>query len=259
MRQDVRDFEVPAFCRTCRARDRGLCGVLAPAQLRTLERQVQRHGYAPGSELIAAGAEVQRYANILSGAVKLTMMMPDSRQQIVGLQFAPDFLGRPFQAESGLSAEAASTVRICAFPKGALEALLRQSPELEHRLHLQALRELDEAREWMLKLGRKTALEKVASFLLLLARRSEQDSATEPIRFDIALSRAEIADALGLTIETVSRQMTQLRKSRTIAMETPRIVTVLDIARLAGAAGEQAISRAAPAGKAGFLRRAFRA
>jgi CRP/FNR family transcriptional regulator, anaerobic regulatory protein len=206
--------------------------------------------------LIAAGEEVQRYANILSGVVKLTMMMPDGRQQIVGLQFAPDFLGRPFQSESRISAAAASTVRICAFPRGALETLVRQSPELEHRLHLQALRELDEAREWMLTLGRKTAIEKVASFLLLLARHNELNPAAEPIRFDIALSRAEIADSLGLTIETVSRQMTQLRKSGTIVMETPRIVTVLDLARLAGAA---ATSWAAPAEKAGPPRRAFRA
>ena len=94
------------------------------------------------------GEETRRYANILSGVVKLIMLMPDGRQQIVGLKFAPDFLGRPFRESSDVSAEAASTVRICSFPKSALEGIVRHSPELEHRLHEQSLRQLDEAREW---------------------------------------------------------------------------------------------------------------
>jgi CRP/FNR family transcriptional regulator, anaerobic regulatory protein len=240
MRQDIHNSEVPVLCRACEARHRGVCGALTPEQLQRLARHARRHEFAPGTELVAAGEATRRYANILSGVVKLTMMMPDGRQQIVGLQFAPDFLGRPFQGASEFSAEGASTVRVCAFPKETLEALVRDSPELEHRLHLQALRELGEAREWMLTLGRKSAPERVASYLLLLARRNDPESEAAAIRFDIALTRAEIADLLGLTVETVSRQLTQLRKSGAIAMETHRIVAVPDPGRLAQLAGEPA-------------------
>ena len=108
MRQDIHNSEIPVLCRACEARHRGVCGALTPAQLLSLGQHARRHECAPGAELIAAGEETQRFANILGGVVKLTMMMPDGRQQIVGLQFAPDFLGRPFELESGLGAATAS-------------------------------------------------------------------------------------------------------------------------------------------------------
>lgn len=238
MRQDIHNSDVPVLCRACEVRHRGVCGALTPAQLSSLGRAARRHEYAPGRELIVAGEETARFANILSGVVKLTMMMQDGRQQIVGLQFAPDFLGRPFDSKNALSVELASTVRICSFPREVLEAMVRQSPELEHRLHLQALRELDEAREWMLTLGRKTASEKVASFLLLIARHENPEIEGGVIQLEIALTRADIADFLGLTIETVSRQLTRLRKAGAIRIEKHRIVLVPDVETLVQAAGE---------------------
>ena len=106
------------------------------------------------------GEEVERYANILSGVVKLSKLLVDGRQQIVGLQFAPDFLGRPFKSKNKTTAEAATEVRLCTFPKKVLEDMIKQSPELEHVLHEQSLKELDEARDWMMTLGRKSASEK---------------------------------------------------------------------------------------------------
>ncbi len=160
--------------------------------------------------------------------------MADGRQQIVGLQFAPDFLGRPFRSSSEIAAEAATEVRVCSFPKRALEEMVREAPELEHRLHEQALKELDEAREWILTLGRKTAAEKVASFLYLIASHIDPEhlASDRPMRFDLPLKRADIADYLGLTIETVSRQITKLRKSGVIELEGARMVVVPSLAAL---------------------------
>lgn len=241
MRLDIHNSEVPVLCRSCEARHRGVCGALDPAQLVRLSRHTTRHEVASGTELVAAGEPIERYSNILSGVVKLTKGMPDGRQQIVGLQFAPDFLGRPFAETSEVGAEAAGTVRLCSFPKSALEAMTREAPELGRRLHAQALRELDEAREWMMTLGRKTAAERVASFLLLVARHMDPE-ATEDApgvvrRVDLPLTRADIADFLGLTIETVSRQITRLRKAGIIAVEATRQVSVKDQAALEVAAG----------------------
>ena len=107
------------------------------------------------------------YANIISGVVKLSKGMSDGRQQIVGLQFAPDFIGRPFARESALTAEAAIDIDICVVPAPALERLVMPMRRVSDTgCTNQALKELDEARDWMLTLGRKTAQEKVASFLL---------------------------------------------------------------------------------------------
>ncbi len=228
MRLDIHNSDIPVLCRACEARHKGICGALDPAQLVRLGRKTGRREVEPGTELVAAGIPAESYANILSGVVKLTKLMPDGRQQIVGLQFAPDFLGRPFLEASEVSAEAASTVRLCTFPRSAFEDIVRCSPALEHRLHRQALRELDDARDWMMTLGRKTAAEKVASFLLLLSRHIDPQKDGYSDEFDIPLKRADIADFLGLTIETVSRQLTRLRKAGIVAIETNRHVTIDD-------------------------------
>ncbi len=237
MRQDIHNAQIPVLCQACEARHKGICGALEPAQLLQIGRQAGRREVPPGTELVVPGVHSDGFANILSGVVKLTKLLPDGRQQIVGLQFAPDFIGRPFADHSDVGAEAASTVRICAFPRSALEELTRRSPALEHRLHMQALRELDDAREWMMILGQKSAAEKVASFLLLLARHFDPTSDVDSQVFDIALKRADIADFLGLTIETVSRQLTHLRKAGVITIRKNREVMVCDVGKLESASG----------------------
>lgn len=235
----VREFhqpELPAVCRSCEARHGGICSVLQPFQLAELSKHSSRRRIEAGSEFIGQGENVSSYSNILKGVVKLSKVMADGRQQIVGLQFAPDFMGRPFLGESLMAAEAATDTEICVFPRRAMERLIAETPELEHHLHNQALKELDEARDWMLTLGRKTAQEKVASFLSLIARNGDPESNDHSV-FELPLSRADIADFLGLTIETVSRQMTKLRKEGIIQIENNRHVTVPDPGRLAAAAG----------------------
>ncbi|TGW06364.1 Crp/Fnr family transcriptional regulator, partial [Mesorhizobium sp. M2D.F.Ca.ET.145.01.1.1] len=132
------------------------------------------------------------------------------------------------------NAEAATAVSLCSFPKAAIERMMKESPELEHRLFKQTLNELDDARDWMVTLGRKSASEKVASFLLMIARNIDPtaDSAAGSTTFDLPLTRADIADFLGLTIETVSRQLTRLRKDGVIRIENSRHVTVDSLSRL---------------------------
>ncbi|MBD0416916.1 Crp/Fnr family transcriptional regulator [Oryzicola mucosus] len=232
-RLDIHNSDIPVLCRACEARHRGVCGALNPQQLKELAKTSTRKALDSGIELVSEAEPAESYANILSGVVKLTKTMADGRQQIVGLQFAPDFIGRPFRDENMIRAEAATDVHVCAFPKRALDRMIAQSPELGHRLHLQALNELDEARDWMLTLGRKTAAEKVASFLHLIARHVDPEiEAKGTVVFDLPLTRADIADFLGLTIETVSRQITKLRTEGVIAVENNRHVTVFSLERL---------------------------
>lgn len=236
LRKDIHNSDVPIVCRSCEARHGGVCGALTPEQLGELSRYTTRKTIHAGGELHGQGEKVHSYANILRGVVKLTKMMPDGRQQIVGLQFAPDFTGRPFSNESALSAEAATDTEVCAIPKSTLDRLVNNSPDLERRLYNQALVELDEARDWMLTLGRKTAREKVASFLHLIATHIDPDK-SEVLKFELPLTRQDIGDFLGLTIETVSRQMTKLRQEKVIHVENNRSVTVHDLDRLAEVAG----------------------
>jgi CRP/FNR family transcriptional regulator len=238
-RQDIHNSEVPVLCRSCEARHRGMCGVLEPEQLVELARNTHKARHQPGTELIGDSTEIHSYANVMRGVVKLSKVLEDGRQQLVGLQFAPDFLGRLFGQESSVTAEAASSVDLCVVPKATLEQLIAKSPALEHKLMQQTLRELDEARTWMVTLGRKTALEKVASFLHLIATHTdpESDVVAGGARFELPLSRLDIADFLGLTIETVSRQMTKLRQMGVIQVTNNRTVDVPDLDRLEALCG----------------------
>ncbi len=230
-RNDIHNSTLPALCQSCESRHQGICGALTPDQLLALSRHTRIVHHEAGEELLADAMPITSYGNVLRGVVKLSKVLEDGRQQVVGLQFAPDLLGRLFASESRVTAEAASDVDICMIPKVALETMLSENPALEHRVMLQTLRELDEAREWMVTLGRKTAAEKVASFLYLIATHIDpvQGAATS---FELPLSRADIGDFLGLTIETVSRQMSKLKADGVIGIENYRQVSVPDLARL---------------------------
>lgn len=240
-RQDIHNSEIPVLCRSCDARHKGICGALDAEQLVRLSKHTSKSRHAPDTELRALSEVQGAYANILGGVVKLTKLMADGRQQIVGLQFAPDFMGRPFSDENAVSMEAATEVRLCSFPKRVLEDMLRESPQMAQRLHRQSLAELNEARDWLLTLGRKTAAEKVASFILLIVRHidPEREDDGRPVEIEFPLKRADIADFLGLTTETVSRQLTHLRKRGLILISDRRTITIPDVETLAQAAEQE--------------------
>ncbi|MFO0991104.1 MAG: Crp/Fnr family transcriptional regulator [Hyphomicrobiales bacterium] len=211
-------------------------------QIAKLSAIAHRRKIPVGQVIMSDQEPASFFANVISGTIKLTKTTSDGRQQIVGLLFPPDFLGRAFRRSNPYFAEAASDLEICVFPKSAFERLVGEYPELEHRLFEQALDELDAARDWMLLLGRRTAEEKVANFLYLLARRSRMthcaDHATAS--FELPLSRADIADYLGLTIETVSRQLTRLKTSGIIRLVNNRLIEVPDLEALSATAGQDA-------------------
>lgn len=236
-RLDIHNSAVPTVCASCEARHRGMCGVLTPDELTVLSRSTHRARHDAGDELVGDSTEITSYANVMRGVVKLSKVLEDGRQQLVGLQFAPDFLGRLYGSESPVTAEAASDVELCVVPKRALEAMVADKPALEHRLMQQTLRELDQARDWMVTLGRKTAQEKVASFLYLIATHADPMANRNSARFELPLTRADIADFLGLTIETVSRQITKLRQSGAVGITNNRTVDVPDLERLRVLAG----------------------
>jgi CRP/FNR family transcriptional regulator len=233
---------VPLRCDVCAIRHRAVCGALSNDELAMMNSISRQRVLAPGEPILSAGDQVTWFGNIVSGTVKLTKLLSDGRQQIVGLQFPPDFLGRAFKETSPYFAEAATEVELCTFPKAAFEKILKEKPDLEFRLFQDTLDELDAARDWMLLLGRKTAAEKVASFLEMIARRSPMIGCAhhandEEIRFQMPLTRSEIADYLGLTIETVSRQIGRLKADGILQLHATREFSVMDIERLAEVSG----------------------
>lgn len=180
--------EIPVACVACHAREGGVCGTLSPSQLAEVVRKTARRRVEPQIEIIGQGDGIEHCAAIVRGVVKLSKMLADGRQQIVGLQFAPDFLGTPFLRECSLSAEAVTNVDLCVFPRALIERLAAEAPDLQRRLHVETLKKLCAARDWMLTLGRKTAKERVASFLYLIATRINLEDGTAR-EFDLPLPR----------------------------------------------------------------------
>ena len=231
-------------CDHCPVRHQAVCGAMDEVQIKKLAQIAHRKKIPAGQTIISDEEPVDFFANVTSGAVKLTKTLPDGRQQIVGLLFPPDFLGRAYSKSNPYTAEAATDVEICMFPNAAFERLVGEYPGLQQRLFQHTLDELDAARDWMLLLGRKTAEEKVASFLYLLARRSlmvgcPHRAALETAMFELPLTRSDMADYLGLTIETVSRQLTKLKTSNAIRFNSNRLIMVPDMARLARIGGQE--------------------
>jgi CRP/FNR family transcriptional regulator len=236
--------DVMLRCDHCSVRHQAVCGAMDDVQVKKLAQIAHRKKISAGQTIISDEEPVDFFANVISGAIKLTKTLPDGRQQIVGLLFAPDFLGRAYSKHNPYTAEAATDVEICTFPTVAFERLVGEYPGLQQRLFQHTLDELDAARDWMLLLGRKTAEEKVASFLYMLARRSlltgcVHKGASGAAAFELPLTRSDMADYLGLTIETVSRQLTRLKTSNVIRLSTNRLIMVPDLDRLAGAAGQE--------------------
>lgn len=202
--------------------------------------------------MIAGAAASENWcATVLEGVIKLSKTLPDGRQQIVALLFPGDFLGRPFRAEFPYTAEAATDVHLCCYSRASFEGLLRDHPNFKQAFLVRILDSVDAARDWMLLLGRKTAREKVATLLLTILKRSSEGGC-EPntLGTDVVLplTRTEMADYLGLRLETVSRQLRQLEASGAIKRRDVRRIRVLACEKLEAAAGADSSQGLLPIG-----------
>ncbi len=230
-----------ANCEDCPIRHRAVCARCDTDELEALEEIKYYRSFEAGQTIIWSGDQMNFVGSVVSGIASLTQTMEDGRTQMVGLLLPSDFVGRPGRDAAAYDVQATTDVMMCCFRKKPFEDLMNATPHIAHRLLQMTLDELDAAREWMLVLGRKTAREKIASLLSIIARRDAsitQKGLSGAIVFDLPLTREAMADYLGLTLETVSRQISALKKDGVIALEGKRHVTIPDMARLMDEAGD---------------------
>jgi CRP/FNR family transcriptional regulator, anaerobic regulatory protein len=220
-------FHLGEPCADCEIREIGVCSSLNPGELEQVRRIVSTLTLHAGQAAIVEGEPAQDLFNVITGAVKLYKLLPDGRRQITGFLSAGDFLGIAYNDTYAYTAEAVTDVKLCRFPRQRLEALLPEHPALERRLLGEAAHELVAAQDQMLLLGRKTAMERVASFLLMQAKRASRMRKSES-RLDVPMTRTDIGDYLGLTTETVSRAISRMRDDKIVAVETRGQITILD-------------------------------
>jgi CRP/FNR family transcriptional regulator len=217
-------------CDDCKVRLFSVCGALEPSELDELDRLSQVKNFPAKTMLFDQGALAGSVFNVTEGMVRLYKSLPDGRRQIVGFALPGDFLGLALMDRYGVAAEAVTQVRVCRFARPDFLAYVDGKPHLLRRLHEFAGHELSLAQDQMLLLGRRTAEEKVAAFLLNLQARYARIG-TPSVTVALPMSRQDIADYLGLTIETVSRTLTRLAREKVIVI-VPDGVRLLIAARL---------------------------
>ncbi len=215
-----------------------MCGVVEDADLTRLSEMAVECEVAAGTAFIEEGQAADTFFNVTAGTARLIKSLPDGRRQIIGFAGVGHFLGLAVSDIYAFGAEALGPMRLCRFSRAGLRQLLDEFPVMEQRLLAVARDELVAAQEQMLLLGRKTARERLASFLLAYPRAASCPARTEDV-ISLPMTRADIADYLGLTVETVSRTLTRLRTGRVIAVPSAAMILIRDRATLASiAAGE---------------------
>lgn len=228
--------------------------MLTPAPVSELPRMDHQRRPAPGTERLAprvarsepeaflpasvpmnfsrnaeiyAEDEMAGYVyKLISGVVRISNLLPDGRRQISAFHLPGDMFGFEVDDLHHASAEAVVPAKVIAFKWRSLMSATA-STGFVHELLNRTMIGLRQSQEHLLLLGRKNALERLAAFLLELAQRSGQDSV-----LDLAMPRHDIADYLGLTLETVSRMFAELKETGTIRLESARRVHMIDMTKL---------------------------
>lgn len=215
-------------------------GSIVPhADLARLAAEATLRNYEAGDTLLRDGDEALHVVNIRTGSVKVFKSLPDGRRAVVGFMFRGDFAGLAALEFYSSGVEALEPVSAWRFPRAAFRQLVADRQALEADLLGRVTHDLEVAQEQMLLLSRKTAMERLTSFVLQLARREAEDE-DGFIHVRLHMTRSDMADYLGLTTETVSRCFTRLRKKRLVGLENPTGVVLLDRCKLEAIAGATA-------------------
>ncbi len=214
-------------CRGCPVRDCAICGVLDAADLNAFRHLGCGIELRDGESLFAQGEPALSVFTVTEGMLKSYNILADGRRQVTGFHLPGDFVGTSVDEDHQFSAEAVGECRVCAFPIRRFENFVEEHQPMERELYIAAARELAHAQQQMVLLGRKTALERMASFFMALSDRCNGSDVVE-----LPMSRSDIADYLGLTKETVSRVLSDLKGSRIIRLQAIDRIEILDRPRL---------------------------
>jgi len=203
--------------------------VFPGGQSRRFTTQIRR--LAPGEALFFEDDDANYVYEVLEGVIRTSKILCDGRRLVVSFNFPGQLVGFSHDTVHHATCEAIAPTSIRVIKRSALSTIIRDRPEFAEQLLRFTAESLNAMQEHFVVLGRKCASEKLASFLLALAER-ETASESGAVSFRLPMTRSDIADFLGLTIETVSRNLTVLKIDGVIDLPQTNLVRVRDIARL---------------------------
>jgi CRP/FNR family transcriptional regulator len=226
-------------CVHCGARGYSVCNAIEARDLDRLANAATTMTVAARQGFIAEGDPAEHFFNVTAGTAKLFKLLPDGRRQITGFAGMGHFLGLAVSTTYAFGAEALEPMKVCRFSRSKLRTLLDDFPAMEKRLLEVASNELVAAQEQMLLLGRKTARERLASFLIARAAMPSNCPARDPQMaavIKLPMMRSDIGDYLGLTVETVSRTLMRFKSEGLIEIPAPGDIAIRNYAALEGMA-----------------------
>ena len=206
-------------CQHCKTRFLSVCSALDDDELHAMAEIVDPRCIPARTTLFSQGEEASSVFNITEGMARLYKLLPDGRRQIIGFALPGDFVGLSLSDRFSFSADAVDDMRVCRMSRVRFAHLLDEKPHLMRRLHEMAANELMIAQDQLVVLGRRSADERVAVFLLSLRKRFAKIHHLSPT-IPLPMSRQDIADYLGLTIETVSRTLTRFEREKMLVIVT---------------------------------------
>ncbi len=222
-------------CLTCPARQSDICGGMDDLEIRDLAAGSNRVHLKAGDTLIWDGDPAQHTFVVTRGAMRMSKASSDGRRQILDFMFAGQFIGMPSDMTYHFDAEALTEVEVCRFDRRKLEELMAKYPAVEKGYRAGSARQLETAYDHAYALGRRTAMERVAAFLLDLKSSTCPKSSTGALK--LPMTRGDIADFLGLTLETVSRAFSRIKTLGVIRLPSAQEVEIRDTERLKALAG----------------------
>jgi CRP-like cAMP-binding protein len=181
-----------------------------------------------GQTVVVSGDAAHYVFKVSSGTLRAVRLLNDGRRHIARFLSAGDFFGLTAGEEYSLSVEAIEDAAVIRYARRGFEALLDRDPRFGRRFFSLLCQELSAAQDRILLLGRKNAAERMATFLLAMAERKTAGGAHPASEIELPMSRTDVADYLGLTIETVSRLLTHLRGERIIDMPRMQRIVLVD-------------------------------
>ena len=219
-------------CATCPVREQAACAALSERERDELAAIGKHRRLERGQSLVDAGEDNYACATLISGALKVSAIDREGTERIVALIHPSGFVGELFTPSASHNVTALAGSLLCLFPRGPYEALVEQHPRLASALLRRSSSDLAETRSLIDLIGRRTSAERVAGLLLLFARAASGTPCGMATRFDLPLTRGEIAGLLGVTIETVSRRLHDLVRDGAIKKVGARGVEILDAPKL---------------------------
>ena len=215
-------------CLHCQIRHLAICGVLTPAEVQAMDAVASLQVLEAGAVLARQGEPRRHVYTVTQGALRLVRLSADGRRQVSGFAMPGDFVGLSGAATYPHDIEALAHTELCRISMESMQRLGARFPHLQGKLLERACNELDTAHDRMMSLARMNPTERMADFLLRLAEQQVRAGNSGTSIF-LPMPRADIADHLGLTVETVSRCLTALRTRGLITLPGTYRVELLDV------------------------------